>query len=176
MLGLVIDAVTGLDPAGDNTDLTRWAFKEILKVMGEVDPDKIVDGIFPSSSMADAAAMNEEKAAVKGEIEDPASSGAPMNLTPDMMPVGMGPVPPNPMIGGGAPAQPGIPNGQQPGRSGTSTPSPPRPGLGNSMDGAQNGARMGASLQEAHVSHPEVEEIWKQIESELMEMVNKKVE
>jgi hypothetical protein len=44
------------------------------------------------------------------------------------------------------------------------------------MDGAQNGARMGASLQEAHVSHPEVEEIWKQIESELMEMVDKKVE
>ena len=176
MLGLVIDAVTGLDPAGDNTDLTRWAFKEILKVMGEVDPDKIVDGIFPSSSMADAAAMNEEKAAVKGEIEDPASSGAPVALTPDMMPVGMGPVPPNPMINGGAPAQPGVPNGQQPGRSGTSTPSPPRPGLGNSMDGAQNGARMGASLQEAHVSHPEVEEIWRQIESELLEMVDKKVE
>jgi hypothetical protein len=161
MLGLVIDAVTGLDPAGDNTDLTRWAFKEILKVMGEVDPDKIVDGIFPSSSMADAATTNEEKAAVKGDIQDP-NMGAPVTMSPEMMPVGMG---------GPPPGQPAVPNGQQPGRAASPTMKPN--GLGNSMDGAQNGARMGASLQEAEVDQTKIEEIWKQIESDLLEMVDK---
>ena len=161
MLSLVIDAVTGLDPAGDNTDLTRWAFKEILKVMGEVDPDKIVDGIFPSSSMADAATTNEEKAAVKGDIQDP-NMGAPVTMSPEMMPVGMG---------GPPPGQPAVPNGQQPGRAASPTMKPN--GLGNSMDGAQNGARMGASLQEAEVDQTKIEEIWKQIESDLLEMVDK---
>lgn len=162
MLKLVIDAVTGLDPAGDNTDLTRWAFKEILKVMGEIDPDKVVDGIFPSSSMADAATTNEQKAAVKGDIQDP-SMGAPVAMTPEMMPVGMGAPPPG---------QPVIPNGQQPGRAASPTTKPN--GLGNSMDGAQEGARMGASLQEAEVDQAKIEEIWNQIESELLQMVDEK--
>jgi hypothetical protein len=166
MLGLVIDAVTGLDPAGDNTDLTRWAFKEILKVMGEMDPDKIVDSIFPSSSMADAATTNEEKAAVKGEFEDP-NMGAPVAMSPEMMPVGMGPPP------AGMPVQP--PNGQAPGRKANNLNTPG--GLGYSMDGAQNGARMGASLQEAElIDYDEIKQIWEQIESDLLEMVNEKVE
>ncbi len=168
MLGLVIDAVTGLDPAGDNTDLTRWAFKEILKVMGEMDPDKIVDSIFPSSSMADAATTNEEKAAVKGDFEDP-MMGAPTAMPPEMMPVGMGPPPAGVPMGGGMP-----PNGQAPGRKADNLNTPG--GLGYSMDGAQNGARMGASLQEAEINYAEVEKIWKQIESELLEMVDKKAE
>jgi hypothetical protein len=35
---------------------------------------------------------------------------------------------------------------------------------------------MGASLQEAEINYAEVEKIWKQIESELLEMVDKKAE
>jgi hypothetical protein len=169
MLGLVIDSVTGLDPAGDNTDLTRWAFKEILKVMGEVDPDKIVDSIFPSSSMADAATTNEEKAAVKGDIADPAVSGMPTAMPPEMMPVGMGPAPAGTSTG----AQP-FPNGHAPGRKAANLNTPG--GMGYSMDGAQNGARMGNSLQEAEIDYSDIEKVWRQIESDLLEMVNEKVE
>ena len=150
MLGLVIDAVTGLDPAGDNTDLTRWAFKEILKVMGEVDPEKIVNEVFPSHNMADAAAANVERDAAKGEVGNPAGgSSPPGGLPPEMMPVSAN-------------------------RQPAST--PPPSGLGNSMDGAQDGARMGASIQEAaKVDMADVEKIWNDIERQLLDLAEQKV-
>lgn len=154
MLGLVIDAVTGLDPAGDNTDLTRWAFTEILKVMGEVDPDKIVNEVFPSQNLADAAAMNEDKSAMKGEVTQPGGgSPPPGGLPPEMTPVG-------------ATSSTGVE------RQPAST--PPPSGLGNSMDGAQDGARMGASIQEANVK--EIEQIWDDIEKALIKMAEDKAE
>lgn len=146
MLSLVIDAVTGLDPAGDNVDLTRWAFTEILKIFGEVEPERIVDKIFPSHNLADqfSTEANREGGAAPGSGGPPLSPGP---ADPSLAPVGdMGVTP--------APGRP--PTGAT-----------PRPGMGNSMDGAQNGARMGASLQEAARMDEEFDRIWGQVEREI---------
>ena len=160
MMGMVIDAVTGLDPAGDNTELTRWAFKEILKTMGEVDPDKVMNEVFPTNNMADVAATVQGRNAMQ---EKPAPGvpnmetvgPAEMGLAPEMMPASFD----SPMM-----PSPAIPTGGGP------TPKPN--GLGNSMDGAQNGARMGASLQE---SDPEGDaaKIWEELEDELLDLAGR---
>ena len=125
--------------------------------MGEVDPDKVMNEVFPTNNMADVSATVQGRNA----MQDKPAPGVPgtetvgpaeMGLAPEMVPASFD----SPMM-----SSPAVPTGGGP------TPKPN--GLGNSMDGAQNGARMGASLQE---SDPEGDaaKIWEELEEELLDL------
>lgn len=149
MLTMVIDAVTGLDPAGDNTELTRWAFGEMLKTMGDIDPEKTVNRVFPTIDFATKAGQTDTKNAGGPAPNQVGGTG----LGPDMQPIG---------DTGGALAR-------------TSPAMPPATGQGNSISGDQQGARMGTSisggtLKESSVAD-NIEYVWDEIEKSLLSIV-----
>lgn len=43
----IIEALKGVDPYAQNVDASRWALNAVLEVIGETNPQKVIDKVFP---------------------------------------------------------------------------------------------------------------------------------